>query len=151
MTQEIKPTYVTREQANRLKEKEFDLPTYAYYSGLNFYTGEYKNHSQTTIGDTPMHKMLIGYTSAPEQWQVVEWLRVNHEIEVYALRYTFSKGEFVGKKYMFVVEKYKKNFNPDLDEYHFEEEPLESSRELNYNSPQEAYSAAFDYILNNLI
>lgn len=80
-----------------------------------------------------------------------EWLRVNHEIEVGALRYTFSKGKFVGKKYMFVVEKYKKNFNPDLDEYHFEEEPLESSRELNYNSPQEAYSAAFDYILNNLI
>jgi hypothetical protein len=127
MTKEIKPTYVTREQANRLKEKEFDLPTYAYYSGLNFYTGEYKNHSQTTIGDTPMHKMLIGYTSAPEQWQVVEWLRVNHGIWIYC---KYQKRGTV----IFIIEDLQGNnitISPDL------------------NSPQEAYSAAFDYIKNN--
>jgi hypothetical protein len=131
MTQEIKPTYVTREQANRLKEKEFDLPTYAYYSGLNFYTGEYKNHSQTTIGDTPMHKMLIGYTSAPEQWQVVEWLRVNHGIWIYVV------GGGNNRYYPMYQDKNQYKLALDLDKF--------------YDTPQEAYSAAFDYILNNLI
>jgi len=131
MTQEIKPTYVTREQAKWLKEKEFDLPTYAYYSGLNFYTGEYKNHSQTTIGDTPMHKMLIGYTSAPEQWQVVEWLRVNHGIWIYVV------GGGNNRYYPMYQDKNQYKLALDLDKF--------------YDTPQEAYSAAFDYILNNLI
>jgi len=128
MTQEIKPTYVTREQAKWLKEKEFDLPTYAYYSGLNFYTGEYKNHSQTTIGDTPMHKMLIGYISAPEQWQVVEWLRVNHGIWIEVIETDLFQ------KYFFQI---KRKDNTRL-------------KDGDFNSPQEAYSAAFDYILAKL-
>ena len=143
MTQEIKPTYVTFEQAEKLKEKRFDVKVNTFFDLLSG-----NQIDNAPLGNYNLTKQSI---SIPEQWQVIEWLRVNHEIEVCALRYTFSKGKFVGKKYMFVVEKYKKNFNPDLDEYHFEEEPLESSRELNYNSPQEAYSAAFDYILNNLI
>jgi hypothetical protein len=126
MTQEIKPAYVTREQAKWLKEKEFDLPTYAYYSGLNFYTGEYKNHSQTTIGDTPMHKMLIGYTSAPEQWQVVEWLRVNHGIWV-SIRVSNNKFNLLVT-----------NLSGDI-----------LFNDSAFNTPQEAYSAAFDYIKNN--
>jgi hypothetical protein len=134
MTQEIKPTYVTREQAKWLKEKEFDLPTYAYYSGLNFYTGEYKNHSQTTIGDTPMHKMLIGYTSAPEQWQVVEWLRVNHGIFISVL-------PNIGVDFIYTYKIYSVEVGI--------ERCLVNGK--NYELPQEAYSAAFDYILNNLI
>ncbi len=133
----IEPTYVTREQSKWLKEKEFDLPTYAYYSGLNFYTGEYKNHSQTTIGDTPMHKMLIGYTSAPEQWQVVEWLRVNHGIWV-------SVNIAIDDKWYFELYNLKDKRNAEII---IEDENVTDF----HNSPQEAYSAAFDYILNNLI
>jgi hypothetical protein len=134
MTQEIKPTYVTREQAKWLKEKEFDLPTYAYYSGLNFYTGEYKNHSQTTIGDTPMHKMLIGYTSAPEQWQVIEWLRVNHGIHIEIL----LEENKPWNKFYYRIMKIGQYFSLSHDGIYSE-------------TPQEAYSTAFDYILNNLI
>jgi len=146
----MEPTYVTFEQAKWLKEKGFDEEC------KNVYYGDTEDDDllQNNEPVTPSSDYILGEWDcyAPEQHQVVEWLRINHEIEVSALRYTFSKGKFVGKKYMFLVEKYKKNFNPDLDEYHFEEEPLESSRELNYNSPQEAYSAAFDYIIsNNLI
>jgi len=134
MTQEIKPTYVTREQAKWLKEKEFDLPTYAYYSGLNFYTGEYKNHSQTTIGDTPMHKMLIGYTSAPEQWQVIEWLRVNHGIHIEIL----LEENKPWNKFYYRIMKIGQYFSLSHDGIYSE-------------TPQEAYSTAFDYILNDLI
>jgi hypothetical protein len=137
MTQEIKPTYATREQSKWLKEKEFDLPTYAYYNGLNFYTGEYKNHSQTTIGDTPCHKRLIGYISAPEQHQVVEWLRVNHGIWV-------SINIAMDDKWYFELYNLKDKRNAEII---IEDENVTDF----HNSPQEAYSAAFDYILNNLI
>jgi hypothetical protein len=74
------------------------------------------------------------YFTAPEQWQVVEWLRVNH-------------GEFVSTeiylgKYRYVI--YKAN-NPHSCRTPWRDNKL-------FNSPQEAYSAAFDYIKdNNLI
>jgi hypothetical protein len=135
----IEPTYVTREQSKWLKEKEFDLPTYAYYSGLNFYTGEYKNHSQTTIGDTPMHKMLIGYTSAPEQHQVVEWLRVKYGIWI-----TIGVGNlFHPDKFYILIKKY------NIDRWELIH--LDNEKHSPYDTPQEAYSAAFDYILKKFI
>jgi hypothetical protein len=168
MTQKIEPTYVTREQAKWLKEKEFDLPTYAYYSGLNFYTGEYKNHSQTTIGDTPMHKMLIGYISAPEQWQVVEWLRVNHGIWIelrmgkdsnsvwfdYDIFSTIKprKDDELGEEGVEYEEDPNERFlNWDTTHDSLIDEKFEVFTKTSHDSPQEAYSAAFDYILNNLI
>jgi hypothetical protein len=142
MTQEIKPAYVTREQANQLKEKEFDIPTYAYYYGLNFYTGEYKNHSQTTIGDTEMHKRLIGYISAPEQHQVVEWLRVNHGIWI-PINPKREKINGVNEMW-YDAEVWK--LEPDEIKGYGWNELAET-----FETPQEAYSAAFNYVLNNLI
>jgi hypothetical protein len=150
MNKEIKPTYVTREQAKWLKEKEFDLPTYAYYSGLNFYTGEYKNHSQTTIGDTPMHKMLIGYTSAPEQHQVVEWLRVKHGIFIHVHLEVKVKGLEISNTGKYQASINRVNHTSVFGKTSKGDTPDGPYRKPQ-NSPQEAYSAAFDYILNNLI
>jgi len=128
---EIKPTYVTFEQSKWLKKKGFDLLTYAYYNGLNFYTGEYKNHSKTTIGDTEMHKRLIGYISAPEQWQVVEWLHLNHNIWI--------SVDMVEKDSFFY----------SINKHDWEVKQIIFSDD--FETPQEAYSAAFDYVLNNLL
>jgi hypothetical protein len=132
----IEPTYITFEQAKWLQEKGFDVPTYGYYNGLNFYLGEYKNHSQTTIGDTPMHKRLIGYVSAPEQWQVVEWLRVNHGIWVSPGIITLNGVAKWFARYFKVVNGLLE-IPKDIDD--------------NFDTPQEAYSALFDYILKELI
>jgi hypothetical protein len=162
MNNNIEPHYVNYDFAKFLKEKGFEEHS-DYNQWILAKDVDSKDESKkfichsndleeyTYINEEKEHNVYHCLT-IPEHWQVVEWLRINHEIEITPLRYTFSEGEFVGKKYMFVIEKYKKNFDPDLDEYHFDEEPIKSSRKLNFNSPQEAYSAAFDYIKdNNLI
>jgi hypothetical protein len=155
----IKPTYVTFEQAKWLKEKGFDVPMSHYY----FEDGEFKEHFlQETHGyygdEYEVHlsefnenwndKWLTkksgdrcfgcskdrGYFetfSAPEQWRVVEWLRVKHGIWVSI----FHKRHSMDKHYGYTIK-----------------HPNEIETKLwEFNSPQEAYSAAFDYVLNNLI
>lgn len=119
---EIKPSYIIFEQAEWLKEKEFNVPTLTYWSkrdGLidnGIKLDNYNNRGEWT-------------TSRPEQWQVVEWLRINHNIDLY-VRKVRAMDNSTG--YMWVI---------------FEGDSLPISKKL--DSLQEAYSAAFDYIKNN--
>ena len=70
--------------------------------------------------------------SAPEQWQVIEWLLVKHDIWIYTRHFeTFPFSSYVLQKGESMIA-----FNDD---------------NKGFNSPQAAYSAAFDYILNNLL
>lgn len=64
---------------------------------------------------------------APEQWQVVEWLRVNHGIWVYA--------DFLGS-WKYVIVRLEDNSRRAIE---------------GYKSSQEAYSSAFDYVLKKVI
>jgi hypothetical protein len=125
---EIKPTYVTWEQAKWLKEKGFDVNThmgYAYFQNLR----KYKLMS---------HRESKDY-SAPEQWQVIEWLRVNHSIWVLAL-------PTINGYYAYKI------IDVQLDpEKPIERPPYNDVSGEDYHTPQEAYSAAFDYILKELI
>jgi len=118
---EIEPKYVTFDQAKWLKEKGFNLPTLNWY-----HRGNKKFNTNDLLFS--MNKITDNY-SAPEQWQVVEWLRLNHGIWIYVKR---------GFGWEYFVEK------------------ADNSNDLLYNdgtfnSPQEAYSAAFDYIKDNRI
>jgi hypothetical protein len=137
--EKIEPVYVTYEQAKWLKDIGFDEPTYGYYDNLNFYVGEYKNHASNTIGDTSIHKRLIGYISAPEQWQLAEWLRVNHGIWVY------SECDVYGEYWFPKILPCSKTVwaNNELRE---KIEEFTRHRNLFYKTPKEANSAAFDYI-----
>jgi hypothetical protein len=127
----IQPKYSTFEQAKWLKEIGFnekcETSYYTHYEKLMI-----ENNGATKI--TPMHNY-----SRPEQWQVVEWLRVNHGIWIEAslikdFTYTPLKIFWYGR----II-----NLNKEEDDIHNTEE---------FNTPQEAYSAAFDYIKeNNLI
>jgi hypothetical protein len=70
---------------------------------------------------------------------VVEWLRVNHGIWV-----SVGVGNlFHEDKFFILIKKY------NIDRW--ELTPLDNERHSPYDTPQQAYSAAFDYILNNLI
>jgi hypothetical protein len=109
---EIKPTYVTFEQAKLLKEKGLDGIQIDY--GLN----QMLNHAKT-----------------PEQWQVCEWLRVNHGIWV-SVAIFVKRDETV----VWVYDIYKNNYI--IEQF---------QRSKGFNSPQEAYSAAFDYILKEMV
>ncbi len=124
----IQPKYVTFEQAKKLKEKGFDEECMYHY----------KN-------DGTKHLLVIDdeyECQAPEQWQVVEWLHVVHGIQLF-LDYTFYDGFHYGCKYVKsngdygeIGEIWKEGIETDID---------------GVDTPQEAYSATFDYVLNNLI
>jgi hypothetical protein len=118
---EIEPKYVTFDQAKWLKEKGFNLPTLNWY-----HRGNKKFNTNDLLFS--MNRLTDNY-SAPEQWQVVEWLRVNHGVWVYVK---------LGYGHEFVIQKALAPFEIIYADGTF-------------NSPQEAYSAAFDYILKELI
>jgi hypothetical protein len=138
--EQIQPSYATPEQAKKLKEIGFDSYTNIGYSesGKKYYhqggQEPVKNGQNYYEGRDYQGEPFL--CSAPEQWQIVEWLRINHGIWVSihlsskyngenCFKYTIVKGEIVGIRFI--------------------------SEANNFKSPQEAYSAAFDYILNNLI
>lgn len=171
MTQEIKPAYVTFEQAKLLKSKGFKLETNCYYfedhefcqykivDTYGYYGDEYtveldelyKNWNDAFLqkknGDRcfgcSKDKVYFETYSAPEQWQVVEWLRITHDIHItYGCDYNWKLKECRGKaKFYYII-----NFDL-LDSLDKNLEP-----KFLFDTPQEAYSTAFDYILqNNLI
>ena len=105
----IEPTYITFEQAKWIKEKGFKNIEIDY--GLN---------------------QMLNNCNPPEQWEVVEWLRVNHGIWVFVGADAFNKKKFWGSVLNLTTDKNKQT--------------------RFCSTPQEAYSAAFDYIKdNNLI
>ncbi len=69
-----------------------------------------------------------------QQWEVVEWLRVDKFIWV-------TVDNLIDNKFYFSIR------NTKTKEYASRNGCIEDG----YNSPQEAYVAAFDYVLTNLI
>jgi hypothetical protein len=134
----MEPKYVTYEQAKWLKEKGLDyhkiFEDFSIYYDYNV-TGEYHRRHYSDFSESVFPNDL--WIPIPEQHQVVEWLRINHGIWVESL-HRGDMGDFIFK----VVE---------LNENNWKKHPHYIHNE-GFNSPQEAYSAAFDYIKdNNLI
>jgi len=121
-----KPKYVTIPQAKWLKEKGWDIPCDGrYYWNTTKYSFSPK-------GATQWNKNEDNYP-APEQWQVVEWLKINHGINVFPD--------------MIKINKYGYRIIYNLDKALTEK----ISHLYDFNSLQTAYSAAFDYIKDNKI
>jgi hypothetical protein len=140
----IKPTYVTFEQAKLLKEKGFDVECKYYFDiefkELTFHIGD--------VGDTYKNSELVDKISAPEQWQVIEWLRIKHGVWIYAL----PCADIIDDK----TSTFKPNgkWISHCDDVTINKPMVASDTifiSLEFNSPQEAYSAAFDYVLTKLI
>ena len=151
----IKPTYVNFGQAKLLKQNGFDVPcgykwgltehaensndiviegtVYSLYCHRDFgmYAIQIKNWNDELVYVGGEWVPLDAF-SAPEQWVVVEWLRIVHGIWVHV-----EKGK-ASDNYGYRIQDINGN---------------KSCYEVNFAKtlPQEAYSAAFDYILNNLI
>ena len=129
MTQKIIPTYVSFEQAKWLKEKGFKGRS-RYYGGSGELV-EVPNIIESGAYRHTNNEMQRFRWEAPEQHQVVEWLRVNHGIWIYVLPYSTL-------------------FRPYAEEL-VDNDKFGKWEGHKYSTPQEAYLAAFDYILNNLI
>jgi hypothetical protein len=122
----IQPTYATFEQSKSIKEKEWQQRTkMVWLDSLG------KQHLREI--DLSLELNNAEY-DAPEQWQVVEWLRVNHGIWVWVRPYKDHAAD---------------NNDPIQHQMNVYKNGVTVSKE--FNSHEEAYSAAFDYILNNLI
>jgi len=128
---EVKPTYVTFEQAIWLKEKELIANCKRYW--VQYSSKEYKEMSDVQLENLDEQIGIGGNLIIPkyEQWQVVEWLRVNYNIMVSC---SFKETD---ESFMYQIHK-----------MNSEELPRIFTND-GFNSPQEAYSAAFDYIKNN--
>jgi len=130
----IQPTHVTFEQAKLLKEKGFDVECIYHYGKTNDYIS-----IGSDIPATNWNKLIddhmdeVELYSRPEQWQVVEWLRVKYGIwvQVFILNKTFAwKFTYIETQHQYC-------------EY--------AQQDKGFSIPQEAYSAAFDYVLKELI
>jgi hypothetical protein len=152
----MNPTRVTFEQAKWLKEKGFNVSLYHFYyqdkpnSKPYITTGtEYQSDRNCKWdwnlngGESGNQSKIIPYPnkdtgiyySAPEQWQVVEWLRVNHGIWVWVRPYKDHAAD---------------NNDPIQHQMNIYKSGVSVYKE--FNSHDKAYSAAFDYIKdNNLI
>ena len=156
MKHEIKPAFVTPKQAEFLKDIGFN--DWCKYRCTDF----------DGVIDLKENASSI-FPYAPEQYQVVEWLRVNHEIWI---EITYGK-DFNSVWFDYNIFSLIKPRKDDLlgeDGIEYDDDPnemwlnyettynsmiddrFETFEKQNYLSPQKAYSAAFDYILeNNLI
>jgi hypothetical protein len=145
MTQEIKPTYVTHEQAKWLKEKGFNEECIMFYTQPNSKMFGIDEHGRYySIKNKPKTLWIMGNVAtlniknvllAPEQHVVIEWLRINHGIWV-------SVNIAMDDKWYFELYNLKDKRNAEII---IEDENVTDF----HNSPKEAYSAAFDYIKNN--
>jgi hypothetical protein len=127
---EVKPTYVDFNTAKWLKEKGFNEECrQRFWEDNNEDIMCFQdNCSKSNWNDYDDSQTI--YYSAPEQWQVVEWLRINYNIDVHHV----------------IVGAFHYGYNV------FQNRNRKHKEEGYYITPQEAYSAAFDYIKdNNLI
>lgn len=139
----MRPTHITFEQARLLCKIGFTVGTRNSYNELGnlilpYYGDKYVNGNSN--GDSLFE--------APEQHQVVEWLRINHNIELSVQVNFYNRKSKLG--YFYTIDKFDSNNIHDGKDYDKEQINLIGDKK-GFNTPQEAYSAAFDYILNNLI
>jgi len=130
----IEPTYVTFEQAKLLKENGFNERTTSYWDKRD---GLEEGGMRFPINHNERGEWA---TSRPEQWQVVEWLLDCHHIHIQVYPLHDDKWEWC---IMFLNEPLEVGFKSSMSQFCVE-------RSI-FDSKQEAYSSAFDYILNNLI
>jgi hypothetical protein len=138
----IQSTHATFEQSKWLKEKGFDVKTRGRIHVSHWHL--VKNniipsnvntfHNDMFAPIDNWNKDNTHYMSLPEQWQVVEWLRINHGIWVSV-----------------TINGLNKTFNYDIHCINKQQGSLDNIVICGYETPQEAYSAAFDYILKELI
>ena len=125
----MNPNYITFEQAEWLKSKEFD-------EECRMCMADDDERPLPFNAGNSLHKNSIHpYYSAPEQHQLVDWLLEKHDIWI-------SVIPDVGMDLIYTYKIYSVEVGV--------ERCLTNGN--NYDTPQEVYSAAFDYIKdNNLI
>lgn len=136
-------TPVSFKLAKLLKEKEFDLKVLNHYRGNDLvYHGSFYNFNN------PKEQKLwnIELTSAPTIAEVVMWLYENKKIWI-SVSPVFEFND--GREDYLTIRGYQYYITVITDNK-YNQEKTHADRG-NKNSPTEAYEAAIEHILNNLI
>lgn len=130
----INKNYITFEQAKFLVDKGFNyhdiFEDFADYYDHNIPNGHNRIHNS----DFPMDNYpdISVWIPIPQQWQVVDYLRIKYNIWI-SVQQDWYDGEFLGYK-------------AEIQEF----DGVTTTK--TFDTPQEAYSEAFDCIIkNNLI
>jgi hypothetical protein len=139
MKQQIEPAYVTFEQYESYCDLE--MMQFLYNKGFRFKLFTEEHEVVNNLAEQRFNEGDVTYCKNYITFSIVcEWLRINHGIWVYVnLEGRLDSYSYFikGKDRDFPMNKIIKHGYPKFNEW--------------YISPQEAYSAAFDYILNELI
>jgi len=129
--QKIEPAYVSFQQAKWLMEIGFDSD---YCNHCYDKSGTLRRASVTNkwIKEDGGYHNTVNVFIAPEQWQVVEWLRVNHGVWVVAIPMLHN-----GVTLTYYPSIFEQGVGEDIEKY--------------FNSPREAYSEAFNYIMQHIL
>ncbi len=151
----IESQHVTYEIALNLKKKGFNVPCYSFYNGDEIQRTPYQwNHNlhegiyESDVPGTKVGTITKGspiQLSAPEIWQVVEWLRAKREIWIYT--YPVEPFSDLEDNYPRIVWMSKVC---SLSQLRFEKFIVDADNELlinHHRSPQDAYMAAINYLL----
>ena len=128
--------YVDYEQAKWLKIIGFNEECKYYYDFIGDICSS-NNETNWNISNETLY-------SRPEQHQVVNWLLEKHGIHIkddFEREYSFEKDKVISTKYRCYVNK----FVESISGYDFK------FKTNLFDSPKEAYSAAFNILNNNLI
>jgi hypothetical protein len=141
---ESESTYVTFEQAKLLKQKRFNFAKVIlfepYYNHKGELNGDVTEHVTAIFNKDEKEKIKYSPISAPEQKTVMEYLWTYKDMWIYSHPTVDDDGELRW------VSKVHSLYYGDLTIYTDNEQ-----HSSYYPSQQEAYSAAIDYILKNLI
>ena len=151
----MKEQFVPYEIALKLKEKGFDEPCFGFYKSNGEYEDyhSYRNGKYYLCNTKTISKLLDGENIAqkaiaPLWQQVIDWLCEVHNIEVDALRYTYSGGVYQEKCYMWFVGQYDPKYNHELeeDDNHWILNERKSQG-YEFKTKPEAISAGIEYAL----
>ena len=139
---------ITFEQAKKLKELGLEELCLHYYES----SGYLRETQYLPIGGVVEYSDLLQsnkslelqgiFFSCPTQAQVVEWLRVTHQIFVSVRLTDISERKF---NYASSIWFFNEKEQGCIDEYSSKID----AQKWRLDSPQKAYSVAFDYIFNN--
>lgn len=134
----IEPQYVTFEITKLLKEKDFNEMCRVFWG---YDCTEEKNILIEENSPSFINNRENNNLAAPEIWQVVEWLRLEYGIWIECRHIT----TFNINRFHVIIWDYK-----DKSDY----KTIHCGNGIGYkvwDTPQEAYLAAFDYVLKELI
>ena len=132
--------YIIFEQAKWLKEKDYEIETENVLFCIDEVNNieEHQTKNRKIIYDGGIsYKLKENEYRIYHQWEMIDWLLEKHGIWISVVLF-HPLGESIS--FFFQIQKHKKNSIDSIDDLNMDV----------FHTPQEAYSVAFDYIIEKI-